>query len=137
MRFALIDDNSTVIKIAEVMLKKENFIKEHDEIELFTDISLFSGNNAMDFACTYDMIICDFNLGENSMNGLEFLKGIKNLGFTGHCILLTGDDSIKMKTKMLLQSNIHYIVKNNEKNKQGHIYQLGHLIEHYRNNAGK
>ena len=76
MRFALIDDSSTVIKIAEIMLKKQNFIKEYDEIKLFTDISLFSGNNAMDFACIYDMIICDYNLGENSMNGLEFLKGI-------------------------------------------------------------
>lgn len=133
MNIALIDDNKTVLTVNELMLKKEKYITEEDLIDKFTDINSFRQDRTLiEVTNKYNMIICDYDLGKESINGLEFLKSIKATGYIGSCVLLTGDDSITMKTKMLLQSNINYIIKN--KNHNETIIQLGKLITDFKKN---
>lgn len=128
MKIALIDDNKTVLMVNEVMLKKEGFTSSNDDVSKFTNIEEFYTDKKKEFTDNFEIIVCDYNLGENSMNGLEFFKCIISEGYKGTCVLLTGDDSITMKTKMLLHPNINYIIKNNEKNNNGTIFQLGQII---------
>lgn len=136
LKIGIIDDNKTVLMVTEIMLKKEKFVSENDVIEKFTDISSFCLDNQNDFIFNFDIIICDYDLGKDSISGLDFFKKLKGIGFNGQCILQTGDDSITMKTKMLLHPNIHYIVKNAEKNNNNTIFQLGELINNYRVQKG-
>lgn len=134
MRLAFIDDNKTVLMVNEIMLKKEKIIKNEDTVVKHSQINEFSEADYIDFANDFDFVACDFNLGKDSINGLEFLKKIKNTNSEITCVLLTGDDSLAMKTKMMLHANINYVIKNNEKNGNSTLSQLGELINHCRNN---
>lgn len=127
MKIALIDDNRTVAKTTEIMLKKEKYIGEDDLFDVFLEISSLSDSDYLEFANKYDLIICDYNLGANSPNGLDFLRTINEINHNANLLLLTGDDSIVMRTKMALISNIKYIVKSNDK-ENGTIAQLGNII---------
>lgn len=132
MKIVIIDDNKTVLLVNQLMLKKEGFIKDGDVLVTYPEIDTFykENDNAIELI---DVIICDYDLGKNTLDGLKFLKNVRENGFSGECILLTGDDSFVMKTKMQLQKNIHYILKNSEKSKSSTISQLGKIIENYRN----
>ena len=129
IKIALIDDNKTVLMVNEVMLKKERIVTENDLISKYTEISNFSDFDYIDFANKFDFVVCDYNLGKDSINGLEFLKKVLSINNKLVCILLTGEDSFFTKTKVALQGNIHYVVKNNNNNKEnGAIFQIGKII---------
>lgn len=132
MKIIIIDDNKTVLLVNQLMLKKEGFIKDGDVLITYPDIDTFYKDND-DSIELIDVIICDYDLGKNTIDGLKFLKKVKDNGYNGESILLTGDDSFSMKTKMHMQKNIHYILKNSEKSKSSTISQLGKIIENYRN----
>ncbi len=132
MKIVIIDDNKTVLLVNQLMLKKEGFIKDGDVLVTYPDIDTFYKENEKAIELI-DVIICDYDLGKNTLDGLKFLKNVRENGFPGECILLTGDDSFVMKTKMQLQKNIHYILKNSEKSKSSTISQLGKIIENHRN----
>ena len=134
MRIALIDDNKTILKINEVMLRKENHINENDKIEVFEEIKDLSNDTISYFINEFDLIVCDHDLGVGKVNGLDFLKKVIEVEPNKHCVLLTGNDSLLMKAKTAISKNISYIVKNNDKN-GGTIFKLGEIISKIRKEA--
>ena len=134
MKIALIDDNKTILKINEVMLRKENHINENDKIEVFEEIKDLSQDTINYFVNEFDLIVCDQDLGVGKVNGLDFLKKIIEVEPNKHCVLLTGNDSLLMKAKTAISKNISYIVKNNDKN-GGTIFKLGEIISKIRKEA--
>ncbi len=134
MKIALIDDNKTILKINEVMLRKENHINENDKIEVFEEIKDLSNDTINYFINEFDLIVCDQDLGVGKVNGLDFLKKIIEVEPNKHCVLLTGNDSLLMKAKTAISKNISYIVKNNDKN-GGTIFKLGEIISKVRKEA--
>lgn len=134
MKIALIDDNKTILKINEVMLRKENHINENDKIEVFEEIKDLSNDTINYFINEFDIIICDQDLGVGKVNGLDFLKKIIEVEPNKHCVLLTGNDSLLMKAKTAISKNITYVVKNNDKN-GGTIFKLGEIISKIRKEA--
>ena len=134
MKIALIDDNKTILKINEVMLRKENHINENDKIEVFEEIKDLSNDTINYFINEFDLIVCDQDLGVGKVNGLDFLKKVIEIESNKHCVLLTGNDSLLMKAKTAISKNISYIVKNNDKN-GGTIFKLGEIISKIRKEA--
>lgn len=134
MKIALIDDNKTILKINEVMLRKENHINENDKIEVFEEIKDLSNDTINYFINEFDLIVCDQDLGVGKVNGLDFLKKIIEVEPNKHCVLLTGNDSLLMKAKTAISKNITYVVKNNDKN-GGTIFKLGEIISKIRKEA--
>ena len=134
MKIALIDDNKTILKINEVMLRKENHINENDKIEVFEEIKDLSNDTISYFINEFDLIVCDHDLGVGKVNGLDFLKKVIEVEPNKHCVLLTGNDSLLMKAKTAISKNISYIVKNNDKN-GGTIFKLGEIISKIRKEA--
>lgn len=132
MRIALVDDNKTVLTINEVMLKKEGYILSNDTIYKSTEIKDLTNNTISEFDSSYDLIICDHDLGVGKVNGLDFLKKIIDKNPSKRCVLLTGDDSLLMKARTAISKNIDYVVKNNDKN-GGTIHKLGDIINKVRN----
>lgn len=53
------------------MLKKK-IVEDNDSITKYTEISNFSDFDYIDFANKFDFVVCDYNLGRDSINGLEF-----------------------------------------------------------------
>ena len=102
LKILLIDDDKTTLFVTKAMLKKH--LKE---IEIEDSLSV---SNYMDIDFSqYSLVVCDENLGEKSISGIEFLK---NINFDIKKILLTGDDSIAMQIKMFANPNISYVQKN-------------------------
>ena len=134
MRIALIDDNKTILKINEVMLRKENHINENDKIEVFEEIKDLSNDTINYFIKEFDLIVCDQDLGVGKVNGLDFLKKIIDVEPNKYCVLLTGNDSFLMKAKTAISKNINYLIKNNDKN-GGTIFKLGEIISKIRKEA--
>ncbi len=134
MRIALIDDNKTILKINEVMLRKENHINENDKIEVFEEIKDLSNDTINYFINEFDLIVCDQDLGVGKVNGLDFLKKVIEIESNKHCVLLTGNDSLLMKAKTAMSKNINYLIKNNDKN-GGTIFKLGEIISKVRKEA--
>lgn len=133
MKIAIIDDNSTVLKVNQVILKKENFLTNIDEIKTYTTIdNFFEETKNINL---FDLIVCDYDLGRNSKNGLEFLKELQEKGFENTTVLLTGNDSEELKEIMELNKNIYYVIKNTNKDNTGTIYQLGNIIKETRENV--
>lgn len=134
MKIALIDDNKTILKINEVMLKKENHINENDKIEVFEEIKDLSQDTINYFVNEFDLIVCDQDLGVGKVNGLDFLKKVIEVEPNKYCVLLTGNDSLLMKAKTAISKNINYLIKNNDKN-GGTIFKLGEIISKVRKEA--
>lgn len=131
MKLALIDDNNTVLKVNQLMLKKEGFINDEDIFSTYLDISTFTNQNKQ--LNELSIIMCDYDLGKHSINGLEFLKQLKSNGYKGVCVLLTGDDTMSLRAKMSFNSNIHYVIKNTNKDNTSTYNQLGTIINNTRN----
>lgn len=123
MKIAIIDDNSTVLKINQIMLKKEGFILEDDIIELYLTFSSFFNENSKKLN-EYDVVVCDYDLGLESKNGLDILKELKLIGLKGAAVLLTSDNTMMLKAKVSLAQNINYI----SKDKNDAIAKLGNII---------
>ena len=134
MKIALIDDNKTILKINEVMLRKENHINENDKIEVFEEIKDLSNDTINYFIKEFDLIVCDQDLGVGKVNGLDFLKKVIEVEPNKYCVLLTGNDSFLMKAKTAISKNINYLIKNNDKN-GGTIFKLGEIISKVRKEA--
>lgn len=129
MKIAVIDDNNTVLKVNQIMLKKEGYLIENDFIKSYLSIEDFNqDNDKLDF----DIIVCDYDLGKSSINGLDFFKQLRQKNFEGMYILLTGDDSIVLKAKISLSKDIHYIIKNTNKDNTSTVSQLGKLFNEKR-----
>lgn len=116
MRFLLVDDDSMTLIVYEAILRKNDCITENDEL-----ISLSSIPNSEDFyievATTYDVVICDNDLGLNAeTTGLEFLKHIQRYGFHGKSILLTSDESTHIRFQIEQHDFIDYVQKNTSDN---------------------
>ena len=133
MKIALIDDNKTILKINEVMLKKEGYIV-NDDISKFSEIKDLSQDTINYFINEFDLIVCDQDLGVGKVNGLDFLKKIIEIEPNKYCVLLTGNDSLLMKAKTAISKNINYLIKNNDKN-GGTIFKLGEIISKVRKEA--
>lgn len=123
MKIAIIDDNNTVLKINQIMLKKEGFILEDDIVELYLNFYDFFDNNSKKIN-EYDVVVCDYDLGLDKKNGLDLLKELKLIGLKGAAVLLTSDDTMMLKAKVSLSKNISYIAKD----KSDAITKLGHII---------
>ncbi len=134
MRIALIDDNKTILTINEVMLKKEGYIVNDDDISKFSEIKDLSNETISYFINEFDIIICDQDLGVGKVNGLDFLKKVIEKDSSKTCVLLTGDDSLLLKAKTAISKNINYLIKNNDKN-GGTIFKLGEIISKVRKEA--
>lgn len=104
MNILFIDDNSTVQKVNIMMLRKFNYITTVDTI-VFKNTTNFE---FPDMETSFDVIICDYDLGLNSPSGLEFFEKIK---FSGLKILLTSNDSELLKKIMELKKDIKYVIK--------------------------
>lgn len=134
MKIALIDDNKTILKINEVMLRKEKHINSEDKVEVFEEIKDLSQDTINYFVNEFDLIVCDQDLGVGKISGLDFLKKIIEIEPNKYCVLLTGNDSLLMKAKTAISKNITYVVKNNDKN-GGTIFKLGEIISKIRKEA--
>lgn len=104
MNILFIDDNSTVQKVNIMILRKLNYITTEDTI-VFKNTTNFE---FPDMETSFDVIICDYDLGLNHPNGLEFFEKIE---FSGLKILLTSNDSELLKKIMELQKDIKYVIK--------------------------
>lgn len=104
MNILFIDDNSTVQKVNIMMLRKFNYITTEDTI-VFKNTTNFE---FPDMETSFDVIICDYDLGLNSPSGLEFFEKIE---FSGLKILLTSNDSELLKKIMELKKDIKYVIK--------------------------
>lgn len=112
MNIAIIDDNRTIGTTVEAVLRKNGSIMAWDNVDIFLRANEFT--NACDNAEEghYGVIICDHNLGINQPKGYEVVTLLRDSGFHGKIVLLTGDDSVSMGLKMRETDEVVYIVKN-------------------------
>jgi len=134
IRIVLIDDNSTVLLITETLLKAHGFIEIGDEIITHQNVD-FTDDEMFKIMNTTDIIICDNDLGEGHLQGFDFLTRLLYYNYRGTMILMTGDESYKMRAKMETQKNIHYVIKNNENGENSTINQIGKMIKYYKENG--
>lgn len=129
MKISIIDDNYVVLNVISIMLKKESIIEDNDILEKYISISSFEEKHKNDLS-SIDILSCDYDLGANSINGLEFLNSLIKNGFNGVCILLTGDDTHYLRKEVAKSPFIHYVIKNatNDKEKST-INQISKIIK--------
>jgi len=132
LNITLIDDDTTILLVTEALLKNENYINDNDTINSLTSISNLDDYEILNLVKNTDIVICDHDLGSNSIEGLDFLKKLKSFQFKGLLVLLTGDESYNMRARIDSEDNIHYVIKNIESSKNGTINQLGNLISNFR-----
>lgn len=133
MNLLFIDDNSTVQKVNVIMLRKLGYLKEEDKI-FFKNTTLINKYELDELLSICSVIICDYNLGANNLNGLEFFETIKEK-FIGLKILLTSNDSEILKETVSGIEDIYYITKTKTFLKQQETTkQLGECILSYKNN---
>lgn len=125
MEIIIIDDNSTILKLLELMLKKEGFITLEDNLNTYLSIDSIPNLTSIN---TIDVIICDYDLGKTSINGLDFFKKIIVNGFINECVLLTGDDTFELRKKLTEIPSIHYVIKSANNDKSSTVNQLGKII---------
>lgn len=126
MNILFIDDNSTVQKVNIMMLRKLNYINTEDTI-VFKNTTNFELNEMETY---FDVIVCDYDLGLNSPNGLEFFEKIE---FSGLKILLTSNDSELLKKIMELKKDIKYVIKQKSFTKQiSTTKDLGNYINEFK-----
>ena len=135
MELILIDDNSTVLRFIELMLNKEQLIAESDKLNTFISIKSFMNNykkneiSIQEYLKNIDLIICDYDLGKESINGLEFLNNLINLNYKGECVLLTGDDTYELRNQLKLCPTVHYVIKNSSNDKNtSTVSQIRNII---------
>lgn len=112
MNIVLIDDNSTIGNVIEMVLKKSGSIMPWDSIDKFTRAEEFESAFNKKGIDTYGVVICDHDLGPDQPKGYDIMMGLKNGGYNGTLILLTGDDSSSMALRMEETAGIKYVVKN-------------------------
>lgn len=141
MELIFIDDNSTVLKFIELMLKKEAILTESDKLNTYVSVQSFMNSeksNEIEIQkklTNIDVVICDYDLGKASIDGLEFLNNIIDCNYKGTCILLTGDDTYELRKQLELSPSIYYVVKNSNNDKTtSTISQLGKILNTIRGN---
>lgn len=86
------------------------------QLEINDGIEVITFPNVEDFLATksnindFDLIISDYNLGKNHIDGMNFFKQIEK-DFKGKLILLTGEGNLQLKTKSFFSRKIHYLDK--------------------------
>lgn len=125
MEIIIIDDNSTILKLLELMLKKEGFITLEDNLKTYLSIDSIPNLTLIN---TVDVIICDYDLGKTSINGLDFFKNILKDEFKNECVLLTGDDTFELRKKLTEIPSIHYVIKSANNDKSSTVNQLGKIM---------
>lgn len=127
MRILFIDDNFVVLKVYSQMLIAQGYIHDDDKINYMNSPNLLDIND-FEKLNSFDVIICDFDLGDNNPNGLQFFTDIDDK-FKGIKILLSADNSKELKIVSKSLKNINFINKASPtKNMKLVIHELGNLI---------
>ncbi|MFA6396298.1 MAG: response regulator [Sulfurimonas sp.] len=112
MRSAIIDDNSTIGITVEAVLRKNGSIMAWDSMDKFKDAESFKKAYYEGGVNFYGAIICDHDLGLDQPNGYEIATVLRDSGYQGKLILLTGNDSSSMALRMGATQGVDYVVKN-------------------------
>lgn len=134
MKILIIDDNSTISLTVKVLLERFSFIN-NDDTFVCKDYAPTNKNEIFEITNNVDLIICDFDLGMDNINGLQFFNLLEDFNIKHcKCVLLTADNSFILKSLMELNNDITYIIKENltGNNNEG-IFQLGSIISEIRN----
>lgn len=135
MNILFIDDNSTIQKVNILMLRKFQYLKDEDKIFFRKSTKLLESDlNELLKIC--QVIICDYHLGINEPNGLEFFENIKDR-FFGLKILLTSNDTDVLKNIMASREDIKYIIKAKTfMGQQLNTKELGNYVYEYKKIKG-
>lgn len=129
MRILLIDDNSTIGKLVETLIKKHEYLDKTDEI-IFKKSANFEDEELKLLLNQCDLIICDFDLGSESINGIEFFNLIEGKTVNKPKFLLTGNDTDILQAVIEMKEEIVYIFKNTLSAKDdGGIHKIGAAIK--------
>ncbi|MFA6395664.1 MAG: hypothetical protein WCW84_06820 [Sulfurimonas sp.] len=136
MKIALIDDQQSILNIYRTMLVKSGALAD-SELMTFSGIASYLDVYTLPLntlsektiheriassVCPFDAVICDYNLGKDSINGYSFLFHLQEAGYVGLSILLTGDNSDEMKVRMEHAPTLYYVFKGSrEKDKNPYV----------------
>lgn len=134
MKILLIDDNSTISMIVKALLQKYAYIKEEDEIINYCS-TLIEKDELKSILLSCEIIICDFDLGGDNPNGIEFFNSIEQDSQDIKKVLLTANNSFILKSIMEMKTNIDYIIKEelNSSSWDEGIHKLGNIIKSIKN----
>lgn len=130
MKILLIDDNSTISMTVKALLQKFEYINEEDEIINYSS-TLIEDDELKSILLSCELIICDFDLGNDYPNGIEFFNNIEQDSHDIKKVLLTANNSFILKSIMEMKTNIDYIIKEelNSSNQEEGIHKLGNIIK--------
>ncbi len=82
--------------------------KEYDNIKVFND-----GESCLDnIHLNPEIVLLDYDLGEEKMNGIQVLKKIKDKNPKTQVVFLTANENIEIATNTIKSGAYDYVVKN-------------------------
>ncbi len=128
MKVLIIDDNSTIYLTVKALLKKMKYINDEDIVDNRTSTN-FTEEEYKHVIPKYELIICDFDLGNDCINGIEFFNILYDYGINSpKKVLLTANDSFILQSLMDMNTEITYIVKEELSSKEDVLVNLGDII---------
>src|SRR4030095_16023178 len=100
-KILLVDDERSIRELLEIFLKKEGFT--------VTSVSSAEEGLAQAKSSDFDLIISDIKMGD--MSGIDFLRHLRDSGFTGQFILLTAFATAETAIQALKMGAFDYILK--------------------------
>jgi two-component system response regulator PilR (NtrC family) len=100
-RILIVDDERSIRELLEIFLKKQGFLV----------VSASSAEEGLGHvkASEFDLIISDIKMSD--MSGIDFLRELRDTGFTGQFILLTAFASAETAIQALKMGAFDYILK--------------------------
>lgn len=154
MIIALIEDHPITLNLYAEMLIKSRAVSERDRLlrflsadEFYTYCRTCKELNRLEekfpigktpiYSEIADVIICDYNLGRNQIDGYNLLKELQSGGFDGLAVLLTADNSDEMIQRMEHTPSIKYVFKGAKKHEDNPYVILKRLIDQARTPLGR
>ncbi len=91
----IVDDDPVMCAIAEMFFQKRGVAKVHTAVNGHHGLQLVD-----QFAGEIDFILCDLNMPE--LDGIQFLRHLKDREFRGHIAILSGEKAAVVKTAQSL-----------------------------------
>ena len=103
MKINIVDDNPLYSAVLEQNLLSNGF----------TDLQLFDNGEAClgQINHTPDVVLLDYQLGKNKMNGIEIFKEVKRKSPKAKVILLSNQDEVRVAVESLRLGAFDYIIK--------------------------